>query len=166
MLLSLILISCCIICIFSKRMHSFCLRFILYLYTAEKLTLLNNVFIQRGGVEVTISNQGAAFKDDMLPHTTLYTKQFEATGIPQIRINSYPKILEAFPKTFPTEMKHTNITTCKWIHVSPHLSYCREKELPLTPFKGHHIYWCTGCQCCINHIWVFEPHIQALSIPP
>ena len=45
------------------------------------------------------------------------------------------------------------------IHVSPHLSYCREKELPLTPFKGHHIYWCTGCQCCINHIWVFEPHI-------
>ena len=30
------------------------------------------------GVEVTISNWGTAFKDDMLPHTTLYTKQFEA----------------------------------------------------------------------------------------
>ena len=124
-------------------------------------------------------------------------------------LSSYPKILKAFAKTFPTEMKLTNITiyaqqkkimrqemqkkrgrgkaktksfktllsshasyfasgseghevqrtTCKWIPVSPHLSYCREKELPLTPFKGHHIYWCTGCQCCINHIWVFEPHI-------
>ena len=125
-------------------------------------------------------------------------------------LSSYPKILKAFPKTFPTEMKPTNYyicpakenhetripkkrveegkqkekfsklcflptpqyilhldqkahevqhTTCKWIPVSPHLSYCREKELPLTPFKGHHIYWCAGCQCCINHIWVFEPHI-------